>query len=330
MKAMILTAGLGTRLRPLTLERAKPSIPLLGKPLVVRLLEKLSNQGVTDFRLNLHHLPASIVNLFETDPANNLNVSFSREPVILGTGGGLKSNESFFGDETFLMVNGDIVMEFPLEDALAFHKERKALATLILFPQAVPAKYFPVRVDNDGRLLNFKGISELGSPRVETYVFTGVHILEPGVFKYIPRGRPSEINDQVYPRAIKNGERVLGFPVDGYWNDVGDPTRYLEAQRDLLSMEFPEITPDTGNAYLSYVSVDAQVSESAKLGPFVSAGKGSIIEPRSAVENSILWENVRVKSGASVVNCIAGSGVTIEGQVRDRIITRFGQSPIGF
>ncbi|MBI5248119.1 MAG: NDP-sugar synthase [Desulfomonile tiedjei] len=328
MKAMILTAGLGTRLRPLTLERAKPSIPLLGKPLVVRLLEKLASQGATEFRLNLHHLPASIEKLFLTEGENKLNVSFSHEPRILGTAGGLKANESFFQDGTFLMVNGDIVMEFPLEEALAFHRERKALATLILFPQPEPARYFPVHVDRDGRFLNFKGISEIGVARPDTYVFTGVHILEPKIFRYIPDGEFFEINDQVYPQTIKNGEKVLGFPVEGYWNDVGDPVRYLEAQRDLLSVNIPgqdgKLRQMSGRRF----SPGAAISESAEFGPCASAGPGSVIEAGSTIQNSILWENVHVKAGASVVNCIVSSGVTLEGEVRNLIVTGYGKSPI--
>lgn len=331
MKAMILTAGLGTRLRPLTFERAKPSIPLLGKPLVIRLLEKLSTQGVTEFKLNLHHLPATVEELFRAEPESKFAVSFSHEPRILGTAGGLKANESFFRDGTFLMVNGDIVMEFPLEDALAFHRERNALATLLLYPQPEPPRYFPIRIDHDGRFLNFKGISEEGVARPETYVFTGIHILEPGVLRFVPKGEFYEINDQVYPQAIHQGEKVLGFPVEGYWNDVGDPGRYLEAQKDLL-------LPDTTGLFhgaqgysketLSYVSSTANIAESARFGPFASAGPRCVIEAGSIVENSILWENVRVKSGASIMNCIAGSGVTLQGDVRNVIVTRHGEAPI--
>ena len=325
MKAMILTAGLGTRLRPLTLERAKPSIPLLGKPLVIRLLDKLSDLGISEFRLNLHHLPASIERLFVAQQ-NDQHVSFSYEPTILGTAGGLKANESFFDDETFLMVNGDIVMEFPLAEALAFHRDQKALATLILFPQPEPAKYFPVRVDRNGRFLNFKGISEAGAACPETYVFTGVHILEPEIFRYIPSGQFFEINDQVYPQAMKDGEKVLGCPVEGYWNDVGDPGRYLQAQKDLLLINASEKCREHGST--SCLAPGAEVAETAKFGPFVSIGTGSIVEPQATVENSILWDDVHVNTGASVVNCIAGSGVILEGEVKNLIVTRYGKSPI--
>ena len=138
MKAMILAAGLGTRLRPLTIERAKPAIPLIGKPLVVTLIEKLIENGASDFRINLHHLPHTIEKLFNSTPWSHLPVSFSFEPQILGTAGGLKTNEAFFQSGTFFMANGDILQDFPLAEALSFHREHGALATLLLYQQDPP------------------------------------------------------------------------------------------------------------------------------------------------------------------------------------------------
>ena len=134
MKAMILAAGLGTRLRPLTLERAKPAIPLMGKPILIRLIKSFMEQGATNFRVNLHHLPHTIERIFETPAWQDLPVSFSHEPRILGTAGGLKANESFFDQETFLMVNGDIVLDFPLAEAVAFH----IMLLLKLFRRLIP------------------------------------------------------------------------------------------------------------------------------------------------------------------------------------------------
>ena len=320
MKAMILTAGLGTRLRPLTLERAKPAIPLLEKPLVVRLITKLLRDDVTTFRLNLHHLPNTIKTIFRSPQWADLAVSFSHESQILGTAGGLKANESYFNSDTFLMVNGDIVMDFPLKEALAFHKENKPLATLLLYPQSAPYRYSPIRIDEDGRLRNFKGACPGGELRPETYVFTGVHILEPDIFSLIPPGVPWEINDQVYPKALNAGEKVLGFPVEGYWSDLGNPSRYLGTQKELLMREGTTPSPR--------IAAGADVSSDSFIGPFVSIGEGCIIEAGAGIENSILWEDVRVKKNCFVRNCIIGSGVTINRNCSDTVITRNGEAPI--
>ncbi len=108
------------------------------------------------------------------------------------------------------------------------------------FPASEPPRYFPIRIDHDGRFLKLSRNQRRGRARPETYVFTGVHILNRNVFRFVPKGEFYEINDQVYPQAIRQGEKVLGFPVEGYWNDVGDPSRYLEAQKDLLLLDTPE------------------------------------------------------------------------------------------
>ena len=318
MKAMILAAGLGTRLRPLTWERAKPAVPLLGKPLIIHLLETLTTWGAHGFRINLHHLPRTIERIFDVSPWNDLPVSFSFETRILGTAGGLKANEAFFDQGTFLMVNADIQMDFPLAEALAMHRDRRALATLLLFPQKPPYPYYPMRIDADHRLVNFKGFGVERSPTQGVYVFTGVHIIEPEIFSYIPEGRFSSIVDEAYVAALRDGKAVYGFPVSGYWNDLGDPRRYLQAQRDLLRA--------TGECPPVYLPHSASKDPSSRLGPFVSAGKGCRLDGDTVVENSILWENVRMKSGSRLRNCIVGSDVTVTGHHTNKVITRFGES----
>ncbi|MBM3299312.1 MAG: NDP-sugar synthase [Deltaproteobacteria bacterium] len=318
MKAMVVTAGLGTRLRPLTLERAKPAIPLLGKPLIVWLLEKLIELGCTEFRLNLHHLPRSIERIFASSQWSSLPVSFSHEPEILGTAGGLKANEAFFDNATFLMVNGDVLFDFPLDEAIEFHQQNKALATLILFEQTAPFRYSPIKIDEQGQLAKFKDWSgPAGDVRPETFVFTGLHILEPEIFRYVPRGVFYEINDQTYPAALRDGQKILGFPVQGYWNDLGDPTRYLQAQQDWFIRL--GISPQVR------ISPDAQVDPSARLGPFVSVETGCRIESESVLENSILWEDTVLASGCSLRHCIVAANVTVRDSCSDRIITRHGE-----
>jgi len=321
MRAMILAAGLGTRLRPLTFERSKPAIPLLGKPLVVRLIEKLAADGIGPFRLNLHHLPESIERVFSVRPWDALPVSFSYEPVILGTAGGLKANETFFQDGTFVMANADIVADFPLHEAIAFHRKREAVATLLLYPQEPPFRHTPIRIDEQGRLHDFKGAGPAtGRLRTETYLFTGVHILEPEIFEFIPRAAVSEINNEIYPAALRAGRRVLGFPVEGYWNDLGDPARYLEAQRDLLRLSNADP--------LLHVAADAEIVDLAGLGSNVSVEAGCRVEPGAEVQDSILWEDVVIRSAAQVRSSIIGSGITVDSACVNRIVTRFGEAPI--
>jgi NDP-sugar pyrophosphorylase family protein len=317
---MILAAGLGTRLRPLTLECPKPAMPLLGKPIIARLLTKLRGFGVDDFRINLHHLPHVVERIFQAPLWDDLPVSFSYEKEILGTAGGLKANESFFDSGTFVMVNGKIVMDLPLEQAIAFHNERNALATLVLFPQPPPYRWFPVRIDEDYHLCNFKGATGGGKLTPEAYVFTGIHIVEPEIFSFIPPGVFYEINDQVYPAAMQSAKRVLGFPLEGYWQEPSNPDRYLETQRDLFMQ-----SSDRASVHMPE---DAMIDARASVGPFVSVGSGCVIEGPCSIENAILWDEVHIKAGAVLKNCVLGSGVTIEGECVNRVVTRNGEAPI--
>jgi NDP-sugar pyrophosphorylase family protein len=210
-------------------------------------------------------------------------------------------------------------MDLPLGPALAFHRDQGALATLLLYPQKAPYRYLPVQIDEEGNLHRFKnGPVAQGALRPEIYVFTGVHILEPEVFDFIPSGFFFQINDQVYPAALRSGKRVLAFPVEGYWNDIGDPARYLIAQREffLRSSRDPFLC----------ISPEASVETGSVVGPYVSAEAGCVVETDSLVANAIFWEGVRLKRGSAVRNCIAGSGMTIEGQYANCIVTRNGEA----
>ena len=321
MRAMVLTAGLGTRLRPLTLERAKPAIPLVGKPIIVRLIEKLAKEGVTEFRMNLHHLPASITAIFD-GPAyfKKYKVSFSWEPTILGTAGGLKANETFFYDQTFLMVNGDIVFDFDLSKALEFHQSQRALATMILRPQDRPYEFYPVFIDDQGHLLHFKQSQPSDKEIRQAYVFTGIHILEPEIFNYIPAGVFCEINDHVYPTVINQGGRVFGFAVEGYWNDVGNPFRYLSAHRHLLN------TNDSARNFRD--EVDVIIEKGARVEYGVWAETGCVFKFGSCAADCIFWENVILEKDVSLRGCIVGSNVIVKESQENRIITRTGSYPI--
>jgi NDP-sugar pyrophosphorylase family protein len=317
MKAMILAAGLGTRLRPLTLELAKPAIPILGEPLIIRLIRRLAEEGVNAFRVNLHHLPHTIERLFFGSEWEQ-QVSFSHESKILGTAGGLKANESFF-DSTFLMANADIVFDFPLEAAIRFHKENHALATLVLVRQLPPFRFYPIRIDDQFRFRQFKGEWPGSSILPDTYLFTGVHIIEPEIFDLIPPARYSEINDDIYYEALKRGARVLAFPVEGFWSDLGDPARYLATQRDLFS---------ASGAAKMMISASTRLENSVKIDDFVSVGSHCILEDGVSVANSIILDDVHLTEDVTVNGCIVGSGIRVKGGIHNRVITRYGEAPI--
>jgi len=179
MKAMVLAAGLGTRMRPLTLDRAKPVLPVLNRPLLHWTLEMLASHGVEEVMINLHYLPRSVRAAVGDGRAFGLKVSYSFERDILGTGGGPRKVRHWIGDETLLLLNGDVVFDFDLTALRRRHERGGAPATLALLPNPDLRRYSPVITGPDGRV---KSIAGLPRPaRGTASMFTGVHILDPAL-----------------------------------------------------------------------------------------------------------------------------------------------------
>ncbi|MBM4123903.1 MAG: NDP-sugar synthase [Nitrospira sp.] len=232
MKAMILAAGLGTRLRPLTNHRPKPLLPIAGRPLIVWNLLLLRRHGITEVIVNLHHLGPLIEEALGDGAALGLRLTYSYEPVILGTGGGIKQAEPFFCGEPFLVLNSDTLLEIDLGAVMQFHHRQGGLATMVLRDDPEAARWGAVEVDADQRVLriNGRGVADVGPSA--TRMFAGVHVMHPKLLRDVPAGRESSIID-AYIREIERGEAVFGFRMTGYWSDVGTPQRYEEAQRDV-------------------------------------------------------------------------------------------------
>lgn len=235
MKAMILAAGLGTRLRPLTERLPKPLLPVAGTPLIVWNLLLLRRHGVTEVVVNLHHLGHLIQDALGDGGRYGLRIAYSHEPVILGTGGGLKQAEPLFEGRPFFVLNGDTLLELDLTALAEFHRQRQALATMVLRPDPEAARWGPVEVDDRQAVLSINGkgrrVGDSGRRSADTLMFAGVHIMHPRLLKDLPAGKESSIID-AYVRAIEQGESILGFRMAGYWSDVGTPERYAQVQRD--------------------------------------------------------------------------------------------------
>ena len=234
MKAMVLAAGLGTRLRPLTDAVPKPLLPIAGKPLIVWNLLLLRQHGIAEAIINLHHLGYLIEKEVGDGSRFGMRLAYSREPVILGTGGGIKQAEAFFGGDPFLVLNGDTLLELDLGDVVGFHARRDALATMVVREDPEVDRWGVVEVDDQQRVLSINGRGRAeadSSARRTRRMFAGVHVMDSRLLKHVPLGQESSIIE-AYVGEIARGERVLGYGMEGYWSDVGTPHRYAQAQRD--------------------------------------------------------------------------------------------------
>jgi NDP-sugar pyrophosphorylase family protein len=231
MKAMILAAGLGTRLRPLTNTIPKPLLPIAGTPLIVWNLLLLKRHGFHDVVINLHHLGPMIEQALGNGSRYGLRIFYSQEPVILGTGGGIKQAEPNFSGEPVLVLNGDTLVELDLEALWTFHQQRQAAATLVLRDDPNAAQWGLVEVGADDRIVRITGRGLTEQVLTRPRMFAGIHILNPRLLREVPKGVASTIIDP-YVAAIQRGEAVLGYDFDGYWSDIGTPERYAQAEHD--------------------------------------------------------------------------------------------------
>ena len=234
MKAMILAAGLGSRLRPLTNTIPKPLLPIAGTPLIVWNLLLLKRHGFHDVIINLHHLGPMIEQALGNGSKYGLRIYYSHEPVILGTGGALKQAESNFSGEPVLVLNGDTLFELDLEALCACHQRRRAAATLVVRSDVDAARWGVVDVDAEERLVRITGRGRTDAGETRPRMFAGIHILHPRLLRDVPKGKASSIID-AYVAAIQRGDLVAGYELTGYWSDVGTPERYAQAEHDAAS-----------------------------------------------------------------------------------------------
>ena len=293
MKGMILAAGYGERLWPLTADRTKPAIPVLGMPLVGYVAKYLAQFGIREVVVNLHHRPESVKRALGDGSQFGVELEYVHEPVILGTSGALDNARPLLEDDTFIVINGKIITDIDLHAALAEHKRRDALATLVLLENRRRERFSIVET-HDGLVTRFAGMpnASVGAATgAEPLMFTGIQIVEPRIFDYIPRGIFSHSTVEVYPRAIAKGERIVAHVAEGRWYELSTLQRYLEISLALLKNE----------GVNTYCGLDSFLSESAD------------------VRDSVLWDNVTIEAGATVRRSVIADGVRIRsGEIHEQ------------
>ncbi len=313
MKAFLLAAGLGTRLRPLSLERPKPAWPLFDVPLAAHVLHALAAAGADDVVVNLHHLPGVMRGLLAPWVPAGVRVRWSLEEQILGTGGALGPWRRHLATGPFFLANADTYQDLDLATLAQAHRCQGALATLLL-RLLPPGAKGPIEVDDAGRIVRFLARRAPGTRPGRICEFCGIHLLEPEVLESLPGG-PCCINAEVHAVLVARGAPLFGYlaPADGFWSDLGTPSRYLGAHTELLALaRVPSLAPgrvvsgaehDFGEGTVlgpSYLGPGAQVEAGAVVGPSAVMGRGAVAEERSRVARSVLWEDARAPAGETV------------------------------
>jgi NDP-sugar pyrophosphorylase family protein len=236
MKAIILAAGEGTRLRPLTLNTPKVMLPIDGKPLLAYTLELLRFHNITEVAINLYHLPHVVMDWLGSGERFGIHVTYSVENPILGTAGALTRLRDFF-DDTFVVIYGDDLTDLNISSLVRFHQAKEALATVALLEVDNPTNYGIAEVDDEYRILRFVEkpapgtiSSKLGS--------TGVYVLQPEVIDYIPSDTFCDFGYDIFPALLSQGVRIYGYLTKDYLLDIGTVENYYRAERDLREGRF--------------------------------------------------------------------------------------------
>ena len=303
-RAFVLGAGLGTRLKTLTERLPKPLIPIYGKPLITFAFDQLIAAGAREIVVNTHHCHEEYSKAFPGAEYSGARLIFEHEPILLETAGGIKNVERHFAGQPFVVYNGDILTNVPVEKALAHHAASGNEVTLVLRSQGEPLH---IALDN-GRVVDIAG--RLGVEAPQRCLFTGIYIVEPAFLRRIPpQTRISVI--PLFMEMIKEGARLGGVVLDdGVWWDLGTRESYLNVHAALLKADF---FPASG-AWLRPISATFRIASDASISGFLAAGPGSEIEAGAQVTDCILWEGARVLPGSVLNRCIVTAGRTATGR----------------
>jgi len=317
MKAMILAAGFGTRLRPLTDKVPKPMVPILNRPILEHTIHLLRSHGIHDITVNLHHLPEMITDTFGDGKEFGVQLHWSHEPEILGTAGGIKKAQQWLDGESFLVINSDVVVDIDLTKVISFHKAQGSALTLVVREGDSPEQCDPIEVDDNDRIVHMVGASSMNMPDDTTRVlFTGIQVMEPEIFDRIPENKFYGTTTDVFPGMLEDGLSMFVYWHHGYWKDIGTIQNYLDVHKDLLDGRMEGGLPIENNNPVGghftqpvLIGKNCKIADTAKIGPYAVLGDHCTVGDHAVIEHSICWESVSLGKNSHVRQSVLGNGV---------------------
>ncbi|MBM3188995.1 MAG: nucleotidyl transferase, partial [Chloroflexi bacterium] len=328
MKAVVMAGGAGSRLRPLTIARPKPMVPMVNKPVISHILDLLKRHRITDVVITVHYMAETIQDYFGDGQGLGMNIQYSVEETPLGTAGSVKQAQALL-DDTFIVISGDAVTDLDLSAVIAYHREKEALATITLYRVANPLEYGVVIIDEEGRIQQFQEKPSWGEVISDT-VNTGIYVLEPQVLDYFEPEVSFDFSKDLFPMMMQKGDPMFGYVAAGYWCDVGNLIEYMRATRDVLSGnvqvdalgqqireriwcgEGVEIAPDAQLYGPIFLGNGAKVKEGVIVhGPTVIQDY-SVIDRYAHLERSVVLRNCYVGEGAELRGALIGQQCSIK------------------
>ncbi len=326
---MILAAGVGSRLDPLTRNIPKPMVPIVNKPVMEHIVEKLASSGFTEIMVNVHYLGDQIMDYFGDGSKWKIKIHYSPEDRLWGDAGSVKRCESFFDEDTLVVVGGDDLADIDLKRVLRFHKEKRALATISLSLVDDPSEYGIALLNDRGRITRF-----LEKPKGEVIFSnsanTGVYIFDRHVLELIPKGVFYGFGAHLFPMLLEQKTRFFGYLTSSYWKDVGSLKQYQEAHRDALGglwdirMPVPEvrkyvwmgenveIDPSAEIGYPVVIGNNCRIEKGARLLENSVLGDDCVLEEGAVVKQSILWHGATVMRRTMLERCVVGAQCSVK------------------
>jgi len=329
MRAVLMAGGSGTRLRPLTCDLPKPMVPILNRPIAEHIINLLKRHQITEVIATLHYLPDVLRDYFQDGSDFGIQMTYAiEEDQPLGTAGCVKNIAELL-DETFLVISGDSITDFDLTAAIAFHKQKRSKATLILTRVPNPIEFGVVITDEMGRIRRFlekPSTSEIFSDTVNT----GTYILEPEVLEYLPEKTECDFSRDLFPLLLAENESIYGYIAQGYWCDVGHLDAYRKSQYDALSQKvklevsYREMSPGLWVGQNTYIDPTARVESPAVIGANCRIGARVHIEDGTVIGDNvtigadahlkrpIIWNGAIVGDEAHLSACVIARGTRVD------------------
>lgn len=325
---MVLAAGVGSRLDPLTSQLPKPLVPVANRPVMEHILRLLKDHGIEDVVSNLHYLPDKIRNYFGDGSSLGMNLDFRYEAELSGDAGGVRACKEFFGQETFIVLMGDLLTDADISRVIAEHKKKKALATIGIKRVSDVSQFGVVLTDNDGFVTGFQ---EKPAPEeaLSDFASTGIYVLEPEIFDYMPKTGSFGFGRQLFPQLLNDKLPLLAVDLKSYWTDVGTIQQYRNSNFDALEgkllVDIPASKRELGqiaeSAKVDTVHVEgnllvgkrSHIAPGVKIKGRVIIGDNCRIERNVTLEDTIVWSNSVVEENATLRHCIVGSGCVVQG-----------------
>lgn len=318
MRAVVLVGGEGTRLRPLTLTTPKQMLPIVEQPMIERVLGHLANHGIDDAVLSLGYRPDAFINAYPAGSIAGVHLTYAVEPTPLDTAGAIRFAAEHAGvDDTFVVVNGDVLTDSDISALIAFHGASGGQATISLTPVDDPSAFGVVPTDDHGRVEAF--IEK--PPRDEAptnLINAGTYVFEPSVLGRIPSGRRVSIERETFPALVEEGS-LFALGSDAYWLDTGTPDAYLRAHRDLLLGRRPgppapgaTLDPSLGSGVWRIGEVQVQSTDVTRS----LFGAGASVAPSATVEESVVGAGAVIEEGATLIGSVLLPGARVASKAR--------------